>query len=173
MTQKEISNYLDIPFATLNDWKQENSNRFKLFDLLKNLDLKLVESILSKKNNHRIFHILNRNIDNSSKFSYDEIKKAFSNKNYHNATIREQTIYSKFFREIEPSELDDFVKTFNVSKRDIKNLYISSSFRNINGIAIKWDRRFRLKHISTNIENKKVIPSSLQKILNKKNLSHV
>jgi hypothetical protein len=78
---------------------------------------------------------------------------------YRNSEI--PTIYSKFFKEIEPSELDDFVKTFNVSKRDIKNLYISSSFRNINGIATKWDKRFRLKHISTNTENKKVMPSSL------------
>jgi hypothetical protein len=78
---------------------------------------------------------------------------------YRNSEI--PTIYSKFFKEIEPAELDDFVKTFNVSKRDIKNLYISSSFRNITGMAIKWDKRFRLKHIFTNTENKKVIPSSL------------
>jgi uncharacterized secreted protein with C-terminal beta-propeller domain len=57
MTQIEISKYLDIPFATLNDWKQEDSNRNKLYELLSNLDTQEVGKILNKKNNHRIFHI--------------------------------------------------------------------------------------------------------------------
>ena len=63
MTQIEISKYLDIPFATLNDWKQEDSNRNKLYELLSNLDTQEVGKILNKKNNHRFFHILNRNIE--------------------------------------------------------------------------------------------------------------
>ena len=51
MTQIEISKYLDIPFATLNDWKQEDSNRNKLYELLSNLDTQEVGKILNKKNN--------------------------------------------------------------------------------------------------------------------------
>ena len=50
MTQTEISKYLDIPFATLNDWKQENSNRNKLYELLSNLEIDFVEKILNKDN---------------------------------------------------------------------------------------------------------------------------
>lgn len=49
MTQVEISNYLDIPFATLNDWKQENSKRNTLYEFLINLDIGFVENILNKK----------------------------------------------------------------------------------------------------------------------------
>jgi hydroxymethylpyrimidine pyrophosphatase-like HAD family hydrolase len=170
MTQIEISKYLDIPFATLNDWKQEDSNRNKLYELLSNLDIKFVEKILNKKENHRFFHILNRNIDDE-KFTYNDIKKAFFKNDYHEGTIKEQTIYSKFFKELEVNELEDFIKTFTISKRNIKNIYISSPFRAIEGIAKKWDKRFRLKHIQSNINTNKSIPSVLQNILNKKNLN--
>ena len=172
MTQVEISKYLDIPFATLNDWKQENSNRNKLYELLVNLDINLVQNTLNKKNNHRFFHILNRNIDDE-KFIYEDIKKAFSKKNYHDGTIKEQTIYSKFYKELETEELDDFIKTFCVSKRDIKAIYISSPFRKIDGIAKKWDKRFRLSHINSNLERGNKIPTALQNILNKKCLTNV
>ena len=173
MTQTQISKYLDIPFTTLNDWKKEDSNRNKLYQLLINLDEKEVQSKLSKKTNHRFFHILNRNINNYSKFTIDDIVEAFNKKDYNEATLREQSIYSKFFKELEPNELDEFIKTFNVSKRNIKSLYISSPFRTLIGVAKAWDRRFRLKHIDLNIENKKPIPSALQNILNRKNLTHV
>ena len=69
MTQAQISKYLDIPFATLNDWKKEDSNRNKLYQLLISLEEKEVQNKLSKKTNHRFFHILNRNIDKTSKFT--------------------------------------------------------------------------------------------------------
>jgi len=173
MTQVQISKYLEIPFATLNDWKKEDSNRNKLYQLLINLDEKEVQNKLNKKTNHRFFHILNRNIDKTSKFTSDEIREAFNKKDYHEATLREQSIYAKFFKELEPNELDEFIKTFNVSKRNIKSLYISSPFRSIKGVAKTWDRRFRLKHIDSSIENKKPVPSALQNILNRKNLTHV
>ncbi|MFA9375061.1 MAG: hypothetical protein ACERKK_12985, partial [Poseidonibacter sp.] len=155
MTQIEISKYLDIPLTTLNDWKKEDSNRNKLYQLLINLDKEEVLSTFNKKTKHRFFHILNRNVDDSSKSTFDDIKKAFSKKNYHEATIKEQTIYAKFFKELEVDELDDFIKTFNVSKRDIKSIYISSPFRSLSGVAKNWDKRFRLKHITINIEHKK------------------
>lgn len=173
MTQIQISKYLDIPFATLNDWKKEDSNRNKLYQLLINLDEKEVQNITNKKTTHRFFHILNRNIDISSNFISTDIRKAFKNKDYHNATIKEQSIYAKFFKELEPDELDEFIKTFNVSKRDIKSIYISSPFRSLKGVAKTWDKRFRLKHIDSNKEDKKVIPTALQNILNRKNSNHV
>lgn len=172
MTQLEINNYLDIPFTTLSDWKKENSNRSKLYELLLNLDTNLVHNILDKKNNHRFFHILNRNTNNDN-FEYSDIKKAFNNKDYHLASIKEQVIYSKFFKEIDVEELDDFTKTFNVSKRDIKAIYISSPFRNIEGIAKKWNKRFRLPALKINTNSSNKMPTALQNILNKKNLTNV
>jgi hypothetical protein len=173
MTQSQISKYLDIPFATLNDWKKEGSNRNKLYELLINLDEKEVQNKLKKKITHRFFHILNRNIDNDLKFTSSDIQKAFSKKNYHEASIKEQTIYSKFFKELEIDELEEFIKTFNVSKRDIKNIYISSPFRTLSGVAKNWDKRFRIKHLDVNIESKKAVPTALQNILNRKKLPHV
>ena len=171
MTQIEISKYLDIPFATLNDWKQENSNRNKLYELLSNLEVDFIEKVLNKKENHRFFHILNRNIENV-KFTFEDIKKAFSKQDYHDGNIKEQTIYSKFFKEIEIDELEDFISTFTLSKRNIKNIYITSPFRTIDGVAKKWDKRFRLKHLELNTNNvNKSIPSALQNILNKKSLN--
>lgn len=173
MTKIQISKYLEIPLTTLNDWKKEDSNRNKLYQLLINLDEKEVFNKLNKKANHRFFHILNRNINDESKFSFEDVKKAFSKNDYHNATIKEQTIYAKFFKELETNELDDFAKTFNVSKRDIKQIYISSPFRNLNGVAKTWDKRFRLKHKLLNTEPKKIIPSALQNILNTKKIANV
>ena len=173
MTQNQISKYLKIPITTLNDWKKEDSNRNKLYQLLISLDEKEVKNIDNKKTIHRFFHILNRNIDNNLKFTSSDIRKAFNKKNYHEATIKEQTIYSKFFKELEPDELDEFIETFNISKRNIKSLYISSPFRSLKGVSKTWDKRFRLKHLKVNIENKKALPNALQNILNKKEISHV
>ncbi len=173
MTQIQISKYLDIPFTTLNDWKKEDSNRNKLYQLLINLDEKEVQSKLTKKTNHRFFHILNRNINNYSKFTADDIREAFDKKDYHEATLREQSIYAKFFKELEANELDEFIKTFNVSKRDIKSIYASSPFRSLKGVAKIWDRRFRLKNLDSKLENKKVVPLALQNIINRKNLTNV
>lgn len=173
MTQTQISKYLDIPLTTLNDWKKENSNRNKLYQLLISLDESDVAQKLNKKVNHRFFNILNRNVDDNSKSSFDEIRKAFTRKDYHEGTIKEQSIYSKFFKELEVGELEDFVKTFNVSKRDIKSIYISSPFRSLSGVAKSWDKRFRLKHLPLVTEHKKSVPSALQNILNRKKLANV
>lgn len=173
MTQTQISKYLDIPLTTLHDWKKEDSSRKKLYQLLINLEEQEVVSKLKKKTNHRFFHILNRNVNDNSKSSFDEIKNAFGKKDYHSATIKEQTIYAKFFREIEVDELENFTKVFNISKRDIKSIYITSPFRNISGVAKNWDRRFRLKHFDIDVEDKKSVPSALQNILNRKKLTNV
>ena len=63
-----------------------------------NLDEEEVFNKLNKKANHRFFHILNRNINDESKFSFEDVKKAFSRNDYHDATIKERTIYAKFFQ---------------------------------------------------------------------------
>lgn len=173
MTQKQISKYLDIPITTLNDWKKETSNRYKLYQLLINLDSDNVQNITNKKTNHRFFHILNRNINNTLKFTYEEIKEAFSKNDYSKSTKREQIIYSKFFKELSENELDEFIKTFDVSKRNIKSIYTSSPFRRLKGVAKVWDKRFRLKHLVDNTSSEKIIPSALQNILSKRNLTHV
>lgn len=176
MTQSEISKYLDIPFATLNDWKKQDSNRYTLYRLLVNLDKNVVDEALNKTQQHRIFHILNRNIDENSKFSFDEIKNAFKKSDYHDATIKEQTIYSKFFKELDVNELESFIKTFGVSKRDIKNIYITSPFRKLVGVSKKWDRRFRLKSCDNQTSThdnalSSTLPSILQSILSTKSLN--
>lgn len=174
MTQAQITQHLEIPSTTLNDWKKKDSNRNKLYELLINIDEKEVQHIIRKKNNHRFFHILNRNIYNDSKYTFEDIKKAFSKKDYHDATIKEQTIYAKFFKELEPAELEEFAQTFNVSKRDIKSIYIASPFRQLLGVAHAWDKRFRLtKAYNYNIENKNVLPTALQNILNRKKQTDV
>lgn len=172
MTQSEISTYLNIPFATLNDWKKENSNRHKLYELLANLDKDIVSQIFNKPKEHRIFHVLNRNVISEEKFTFHDIKNAFTKNNYHEGTIKEQTIYSKFFKEIDIDELDDFIKTFNVSKRDIKNIYISSPFRTLGGVSKKWDNRFRLKSLTNhNISFDSKPTSLLQSIINQRGIN--
>ena len=103
----------------------------------------------------------------------DVVQEKLNKKDYYEASSREQTIYAKFFKELEPNELDEFIITFNVSKRNIKSIYLSSPFRTLKGIAKIWDRRFRLKSIGPNEEVEKNIPTVLQNILNKRNLTHV
>ena len=61
---------------------------FFLIQLLSNLDTQEVGKILNKKNNHRFFHILNRNIENV-KFTFEDIKKAFLKQDYHDGNIKE------------------------------------------------------------------------------------
>ncbi len=145
MTNTEISKYLDIPLTTLNDWKKVSSKRNKLYKLLVNLDKEEVLSKLDKEPNHRFFHILNRNVSENHKFTFEDVKNAFDKKDYYQASIKEQSIYSKFFKELEPEQLEDFIKTFGVSKRNIKSIYISSPFRVLDGVSKIWDRRFRIK----------------------------
>ncbi len=145
MTNIEISKYLDIPLTTLNDWKKINSNRNKLYELLINLDKEEVLNKLDKKTNHRFFHILNRNVSEDYKFTFEDVKNAFDKKDYCQASEKEQSIYSKFFKELEPEQLEEFVKNFGVSKRNIKSIYVSSPFRVLDGVARVWDRRFRIK----------------------------
>ena len=173
MTQKEITNYLNIPLTTLNDWKKTDSARNKLYELLINLDSSIALTILNKKVNHEIFSILNRNIADDSNFTFDEIKTAFSKSD---STVRERLIYAKFFKELDPSELDDFASTFSISKRNIKNIYLTSPFRFLSGVSKLYDKRFRVCHTNNNLQtskSKQNIPAALKQLLANKGVVNV
>lgn len=169
MTKKEISEIFDLPISTLNDWDKENSRKYKLFQFLYNLETEDIQKKLKKRKTHRIFHILNRNIDNNEKFTYDEVRNAFIQTNYDEATQREKIIYSKFFKECDVSDLEDFEKVFHVSKRDIKTIYKQIPERMFKGVAEIWDKRFRLQSIVADIPLRtNNIPLALQKILERR-----
>ena len=173
MTKKEISKIFNLPISTLNDWDKEESRKNKLFQFLKNIKLEDTQKNLKKKRTHRIFHILNRNIENDKKFTYDEVRNAFIQTDYDDATQREKIVYSKFFKECDVSDLEDFEKVFHVSKRDIKTIYKQIPERMFKGVAEIWDKRFRLQSIVKNIPLRtNNIPLALQSILEKRS-AHV
>ncbi len=169
MTNKEISKIFEIPLSTINDWQKENSNRYKLYQFLHATNVKDVRDIKSQQKSHRLFHILNRNIVQASIYSVEEVKKAFLNKNYSEATQREQVIYSKFFKECDEEDLATLHTLLNISIRNVKRIYESSPLRQFKGVREIWDRRFRIKlnkiH-ETSVNN--VIPSALSLILKKR-----
>jgi len=169
MTKKEISKIFDLPISTLNDWDKEESRKNKLFQFLQNIKLEDTQKNLKKRKTHRIFHILNRNIDKDKKFTYDEVRNAFIQTDYNDASQREKIVYSKFFKECDESDLEDFEKTFHVSKRDIKTIYKQIPERMFKGVSEIWDKRFRLQSIVTNRSLRTTnIPFALQKILEKR-----
>jgi len=173
MTKKEISKIFDLPISTLNDWDKEESRKNKLFQFLQNIKLEDTQKNLKKKNTHRIFHILNRNIDKDKKFTYDEVRNAFIQTDYNDASQREKIVYSKFFKECDVSDLENFEKVFHVSKRDIKTIYKQIPERMFKGVAEIWDKRFRLQSIVTSIPVRtNNIPLALQNILEKRS-AHV
>ncbi len=172
MTKQEIGNIFDLPVSTLNDWDKENSRKHKLFQFLSNIEFADIDKLSQSKKTHRLFHILNRNIDKDKHFSYEEIKNAFTNTNHDKATQREKIIYSKFFKECDSGDLEDLEKVFHVSKRDVKIIYQQIPERSFKGVAEVWDKRFRLKPI--NIEPllpSNNIPSALQEILQRRNIN--
>ncbi len=145
MTKSEISDILDIPLTTLYDWEKEEHPKNKLYRHLLNTSKSVAKrTTKKKKETHRILHILNRNITEKNKYTREEIKKAFSKKDYILATQREKIIYSRFFKECDEDDLTDLVKTFYVSKRDIKLIYKDIPERAFPGVSKVWDRRFRI-----------------------------
>ena len=169
MTKIEINNIFDIPIPTLNEWQKPNSRKHKLYSFLIKSDKQYINSVSNNHLNHRIFHILNRNIDKIEQYSYNEIQSAFLKDDYNCATQREQLIYSKFFKECESEDLESLSNCFEVSKRNIKKIYSSSPERKLKGIAKVWDKRFRLKHYDTTISLRtQSTPSALQLILNRR-----
>ncbi len=169
MTKKEISDFFDLPISTLNDWDNKNSRKNKLFQFLNSIKIEDIQKKLKKRKTHRIFHILNRNIDNDKKFTFNEIKNAFMQTNYSEATQREKIVYSKFFKECDASDLEEFENYFNISKREIKIIYKQIPERMFKGVSEIWDKRFRLKSIVTNKQQRaNNIPIELQKILERR-----
>ncbi len=173
MTKKEISKLLDIPLTTLNDWQREESSRHKLYEFLRAIPKKEYKDINEQRKNHRIFYVLNRNIDKAKRYSLKDIKQAFSKKDYHAATSREQVIYNKFFKECDPDDLKSLIDLFDLSIRNIKQIYLSSPLRKLEGVREIWDRRFRVEkeddEISAkNIKTTKEIPPALAEVLNKR-----
>lgn len=170
MTKTEASRILDIPLSTLNDWEKLDSNRHTLYKFIIASDRNEVVSKLNNKKSHRLFHILNRNINSNFNYSFNDIKKAFSKDNYNKSTSHERIIYSKFFKECDPDDLESLISVFGVSKRTIKQLYTTLPDRKISGVAKVWDKRFRLKYLVTEQKRTNKVPSALQHILNKREL---
>ncbi|MEA2017057.1 MAG: hypothetical protein U9N59_01305 [Campylobacterota bacterium] len=171
MTKKDINKLFDIPISTLNEWQKIDSRKNKLYTFLINLNKKDIDNISSPHKYHRLFHILNRNINKDLQYTYDEIKTAFSKVDYNCATQREQLIYSKFFKECESEDLNSLSTVFGVSKMNIKNIYLDAPERSLKGVAKIWDKRFRLKHIQRDAISVNYTPSALQLILNKRILN--
>ena len=172
MTKTEIHDVFDIPITTLNEWQKPNSRKHKLYSFLVKSNKEYIDKVTATHKRHRLFHVLNRNIENRHNYSYEEIQLAFSRDHYYSATKREQLVYSKFFKEFDSDDLDDLCLTFEVSKRNIKKIYASSPYRRLKGISKVWDRRFRLKKESKTVDsNSTTTPSALQLILNRRNLN--
>jgi len=166
MTKKEIGKLFDLPLSTLNDWDKETNRKHKLFLFLRSIEFEDLDKFSKTKKNHRLFHILNRNIYENNHFTYDEIKNAFSHIDYQEATQREKIIYSKFFKECDADDLEDLEKVFHVSKRDVKSIYKQIPERSLKGVSEVWDKRFRLKPLYTEISQPlNNIPPALEGIL--------
>ncbi len=169
MTKIEINDIFDIPISTLNEWQKISSKKHKLYSFLIKSDKQYIDKVSNTHKTHRLFHILNRNIDKQQQYSYSEIKNAFLKEDYTIATQREQLIYSKFFKECDSDDLDSLSSCFEVSKRNIKKLYSTSPIRKLKGVAKIWDKRFRLKHFDVHISTlSQSTPSALQLILNRR-----
>lgn len=174
MTKIEINDIFDIPIPTLNEWQKPNSRKHKLYSFLIKSDKQYVNKIANTHKTHRLFHILNRNIDKQLQYTYNEIQSAFLKEDYNIATQREQLIYSKFFKECDSEDLESLSSCFEVSKRNIKKIYSSSPERKLKGVAKVWDKRFRLKHNDSNVSDiVQSTPSALQLILNRRATANV
>jgi len=145
MTKNEIVEVFDIPLTTLYDWEKEGHSKNKLYKLLSHINKKVACSTINEQEEtHRIFHILNKNIAKEYKYTREEIKSAFTKKDYNLATPREKIIYSRFFKECDEEDLISLEKTFNVSKRNIKLIYKDLPERAFSGVSKVWDKRFRM-----------------------------
>lgn len=168
MTKSEASRVLKIPLSTLNDWEQSTHNKNILFQFIVASDKNDVEIKLNGRKNHRLFHILNRN-NIQEKYTYEDIQRAFFKDDCSQSTQKERTIYAKFFKECDIDDLETLILDFRLSKQTIKKLYVTLPERQIAGVAKVWDKRFRLKSItSSQYEVVKDIPTPLAYILQRK-----
>jgi hypothetical protein len=170
MTKKEISRLFDIPLSTVNDWQKEDSTRHKLYEFLRAVSKKEYQSIKLQQKNHRLLHILNRNIDKKNAYGVKDIKRAFLQTDFNEASDSQQVIYSKFFKECDSDDLKSLVELFDLSIRDIKKIYISSPLRKLKGVREVWDKRFRIKSNDSSafLSNDNNIPAALAHVLEKR-----
>jgi len=98
---------------------------------------------------HRIFHILNRNIE--EKFSFEDIKSAFSNDDYTKSSLNDRFVYSRFFKECDYDDLEKLILVFGVSKKTIRKLYTSLPERKLVGVSEVWDKYFKLQPIQKEV----------------------
>lgn len=93
---------------------------------------------------HRIFHIINRNIDDNYKYSKEEIINSFKKEKYSLLNPREKIVLSKFFKECDEEDFISLTNTFDLSKEDIKRLYKDMPERKFSGVSDVWDVYFIL-----------------------------
>ncbi|MDF1879032.1 hypothetical protein JHD46_05185 [Sulfurimonas sp. SAG-AH-194-C20] len=169
MTNKEISKLFEIPLSTINDWQKQDSNRYKLYQFLHASNMKDATDITTQQKNHRLLHILNRNIDKKNAYSIKEIENAFSRCEYASGSQREQVIYSKFFKECDTEDLSSLQSLLNISVRNVKQIYLSSPLRKLRGVRNIWDKRFRVNFDDGSFTpSNNSIPTALVHILNKR-----
>lgn len=89
-------------------------------------------------NKHRIFHILNRNIEPIHKYNFNEIRESFL-KEYVESTGRERVIYSRFFKELDIDDLESFIDVFDLSMENVINVYKDIPEKVFPGVSNKWD----------------------------------
>ena len=93
---------------------------------------------------HRITHILNRNINQKFKYPKSEIYEAFQQSDYSKASQRQKLIYSKFFKECDEEDLYKLITVYHTTFENLKSIYNTSIYRNHNAISTNWDKVFNL-----------------------------
>jgi hypothetical protein len=152
MTNSEIEKIIGIPSSTLGDWKKKTGWRLKLLMLLHSLNSENTEKTITSsfKQNNPFFHILNRNISKKSHYTKDDVIKAFSIKANETVSTRDAFVHSRFFKECRPEDLDEFKAYFEITKKNIKEIYLRSCERKTRGVDEIWHNYFKLKQYHTN-----------------------
>jgi len=163
MTNKQISEIYEIPLSTVHEWSKPTHNKHKVYLHLQN------SSPYIPHKNHRLLHILNRNILNTQKYTIEEIETTLNSKTSNFANQRQKIIVSKFFKECDVEDLEKLIKEHGVSIKRVKKIYEESPERKLLGVQKVWNKRFRLKAIKTE-RVKKPFPALLLKTIKDRNL---
>ena len=98
-----------------------------------------------EKINIKLLEILNEKNSEENRYTVNEIINAFGRADYNVDNKRIKKIYEYFFHYCTPEDEKILCLHLQINKRNIKNIYISSSYRKIEPIAVIWDKRYRLK----------------------------
>jgi len=108
--------------------------------------------IYDSKAENKLLERLNRNISVKDKYTSDEIKVAFSKKDYSLGTEREQQLYIRFFQGCSNEEdLEILFNSYGIKTRSVKSLYKSFSNERKREFGYFWSKRFRLSKIKNEI----------------------